>query len=249
MSIENLLEIKKINPLLFKSIPEDIIIKNTTPVKKFHIHYVKNKLTIIFTNPSLTFNINFSCQNIMNRINIHRKKPNLIKSIEGNTKKLKLNILDMTAGFGYDAFTMAAYGHKVTAIESNIYIYLMLKDALIRCNSSPLCRISKRIKLFFGKSQSLCNNSIFDIVYIDPMFLRKKKSAKVKKHTQILQKIVEPNQKNNIDIFNKALLLKPKKIIIKNPKKGYIIKPTKVNSQIVGSRNRFDIYTDNQEGI
>ena len=225
-------------------VPKKIKIINLIPEHGFYMNYVEDKLTINLINSNLRFNIDFLCPQILNRINKNIKKPNIIKSIEGRIYKNKsLNILDMTAGFGYDAFTIASYGHNITAIESNIYIYLMLKDALLRCNNTFLSRIANRINLKFDDSQFILTDFFHDVIYIDPMFDRNIKATKVKKRMQILKTLLKTDQNNEINIFKKATLLNSKKIVVKRPIKGkIIISSIKPNSQIIGTRNRFDIY-------
>ena len=216
----------------------------------FHLLYIDKQLTLIHTHKHLKLTVNFSSYDILHRISEKTAKLPLIKAIEGKRKNNKesqpLNIIDATAGLGSDSFCIAARGHQVMAIERSPVIYSLLKDGLNRAALNPSLRdISQRITLIYGEANmiiSKCKKP--DIIYLDPMFPEKNKSAKVKKNMQILQTLLmdEINVINNDKLFTIANKAAKQKVIVKRPKQSPLLSTTPPSSQLIGKSNRFDIY-------
>ncbi|QIV94049.1 16S rRNA methyltransferase [Allofrancisella frigidaquae] len=190
--------------------------------------------------------IDFNCNDILNRINPQAKKCSVIQAVEGRNKS-KLHILDTTAGLGRDFFTLAARGHKITAIEKDPYIFLLLSDSIKRAKDIPtLGLITKNITLIHNDSCDYISttNEFFDCIYIDPMFPPRKKSAKVKLDMQSLHELLQNNENSNKSLFDNAYSsAKAKKIVVKRPINGSFLSDRKPTSQLKGKTNRFDVYS------
>src|SRR5690606_5526316 len=104
-------------------------------------------------------------------------------------------ILDATAGWGRDSFILASLGFEVTMIERSPIVAVLLKDALKRAANNEAC---KRMHLIQDDAvhylQPLAEKNRPDVIYLDPMFPARKKSALVKKEMALLQTLLdEPN--------------------------------------------------------
>ena len=227
-----------------ESIIENIDVSLNKSNKYLQLH--SGILSLINNDDSI--HIDFSSTEIANRIDPKAKKCSVIQAVEGRSKD-KLNILDTTTGLGRDSFTLASRGHKIIAIEKDIYIYLLLTHALSRALiDSKIKSIAKNITLVNNDSCIFINetNIKFDCVYIDPMFPERTKSAKVKKDMQIMHSIAFNNDQVNDKILDTIFTSKVcKKAIVKRPIKADFLANKKPSHQLKGNSNRFDIYLIN----
>ncbi|WP_440683873.1 class I SAM-dependent methyltransferase [Cysteiniphilum halobium] len=235
------------NQLLDLSIPESINLKilNTLPEHCFYLKHEENLLVLKHSSSILTLCVDFNSHEIQNRIKPNTAKLDLIKAVEGKNKAI-LSVLDMTAGLGQDSFSLAARGHIIDAIEQNIYVFLLLQDGLRRAKEDPnLTTIANSIRLYFANSITFNHTQHtqkYDVIYLDPMFPERTKSAKVKKNMQLLHELVGIDDNNNQLLLKQAKALKPKKIIVKRPRLGNFIDNNKPTSQVIGKSSRFDVY-------
>jgi 16S rRNA (guanine1516-N2)-methyltransferase len=102
-----------------------------------------------------------------------------------------LAVCDATAGLGRDAFVLACLGCTVTAVERSPVIAALLTDGLERAGADPAVAeiIARRLRLLVGDARVLLprlpENERPDVVYLDPMFPSRRKSAAVKKEMRI----------------------------------------------------------------
>ena len=94
-------------------------------------------------------------------------------------------VIDATAGLGRDAFVLAAIGCKVQLIERNPVVSALLEDGLKRAYQDPEIgefMQSRMVLLPFHtiSEYATANEVPVDVVYFDPMFPHKQKSALVK---------------------------------------------------------------------
>ena len=96
-------------------------------------------------------------------------------------------IVDATAGLGRDAFVLANCGCNILMCERSPVLAALLEDALTRAINDPEIGgwICTRMKLSFSDSlttlDALSDESLPDVVYLDPMYPHSKRRAKVKK--------------------------------------------------------------------
>ena len=105
-------------------------------------------------------------------------------------------VVDATAGLGEDSLLFAAAGYKVLLFESDAVIAALLRDGLQRAaHVAQLAPVVARMQLFESNSvdvlPSLANK--VDVVYLDPMFPGRTKSAAVKKKFQLLHHLEQPS--------------------------------------------------------
>lgn len=168
--------------------------------------------------------------------------------------KDSLSVIDCTAGMGVDSFIMASVGADVLMLERSPIIAALLDDALFRfaAEHDPLHEkltlvqsdASAYLQSLLNTDSTPSNSSIPDVIYIDPMFPHKKKSALVKKEMQAFQMLLGPDQDSE-HLLTSALEVNPKRIVVKRPNEA----PELVNEQgrspsmaIRSKKHRFDVY-------
>ncbi len=131
-------------------------------------------------------------------------------------KKTNLNILDCTGGFARDACIISSLGNKVTLIEANPIVSLLLRDAIYKVQSSKIKRIFDNISIKFGNCIDFIRNTNknYDYVYFDFMF-NINKSALPNKRDQFLRKITDNDIQTNRNIVKETIERMNCKVIIK----------------------------------
>jgi len=147
--------------------------------------------------------------------------------------------LDGTCGLGSDSFLLHQAGFQVIAVEKNVIIYALLLDGIARYEqqAGETC-----FKLIFADVNNQLDEKKYDVIYLDPMFPSKVKSAKNKKTMQLFQSIHEAETDNAAALLDQALSSTCKRVVIKRPKKAPILTNFKPTFQIVGKTCRFDAY-------
>ena len=154
--------------------------------------------------------------------------------------------IDATAGFGEDALLLAAAGFHVQLFEHDPVIAALLADGLARAAADPqLSLIASRMRLTCGDSvQALTARASMDVakpdvVYLDPMFPARQKSAAVKKKFQLLHHLEAPCTDEE-GLLRAAIACGPRKVVIKRPAKGPYLAGIKPSYSIDGKAVRYD---------
>ena len=161
------------------------------------------------------------------------------------TTQTNVKGIDATAGMGEDAFLLAACGYEMTLYEQNPVVAVLLKDALRRAKKNPKLKdIVSRMQLVEGNSVDELKSRVddIDLIYLDPMFPKRKKSALIKKKFQLLQKLETPCE-NEEELLEAAFSAAPRKIVIKRPAKGEYLAGKKPSYIIDGKSVRYDVFT------
>ena len=161
------------------------------------------------------------------------------------------NILDVTAGLAGDAFVLAALGCPVTLIERSPILFTLIENAVQRASLSDSFEVI--LKQGFGvlncdaneyiKNQLANNHPAPDVIYIDPMYPIRKKSALVKKDMQILQRLHEKDDDNAPDLLENALHYTKKRVVVKRPLHAETLNNRQPNTCVKSKNTRYDIYT------
>ena len=151
--------------------------------------------------------------------------------------------VDATAGLGDDSLLLAAAGFTVTMFEQDPVIAALLRDALERAANEPqLAGVVARMALVEGDSVTGLREMGFspDVVFLDPMFPERTKSAAVKKKFQLLHHLERPCD-NEDELLDAALAAHPRKIVIKRPPKGPWLAGAKPSHSLAGKAVRYDV--------
>lgn len=151
-------------------------------------------------------------------------------------------LVDATAGLGQDSLLLAAAGFSVTLIECNPAIAAMLVDAIERARRDPeLADAAGRMRVIEGNSLKVLRDLSMppDVVYLDPMFPGRSKSAAVKKKFQLLHRLEMPCE-DEMALLEAARAAHPRKIVIKRPVKGPHLAGVKPDYTLRGKAVRYD---------
>ncbi|MGF1683056.1 class I SAM-dependent methyltransferase [Photobacterium makurazakiensis] len=159
-------------------------------------------------------------------------------------------VVDGTAGLGRDAFVLASLGCKVQMVERHPVVAALLDDGLQRAKQDGDIGgwVSERLTLLHASShnalEQLAADPDFvapDVVYLDPMYPHKKKSALVKKEMRVFQTLVGPDLDADA-LLAPALALATKRVVVKRPDYAEFLADKKPSTAIETKKNRFDVY-------
>jgi len=161
----------------------------------------------------------------------------------GLNKKRELTVLDATAGLGRDAFVLASLGASVTLVERNPVVAALLYDGLRRgCNITELHWLAKRMTLLHSPGiDALQQHPAVDVVYLDPMFPPRDKTALVKKEMRAFHDVVGSDTDADA-LLAPALLLAQKRVVVKRPGYADFLAGKAPTMSVTGKNNRFDVY-------
>ena len=214
------------------------------PSQGFYLAIQDNILQLCLAESPLMLRVNFLSFSMQARIDQKTKKLDIVKAVTGRAKQ-PLYVLDMTAGLGQDALTLAGQGHKVTALEQNPYVFILLKQGLLQAKQAGLSKIISNITPIFGDAVTVTvSKGMFDVIYLDPMFPVRQKTAKAKKNMQLLKMLISHSTENDFLLFDRALSLNGKKVIVKRPRVAAFLANKMPTSQLIGKSSRFDIYVN-----
>ena len=162
-----------------------------------------------------------------------------------------LLVLDATAGLGRDGFLLAAAGFRVHMCERNAVIAALLADGLLRAAATPaLAAVARRVTLIVDVALTVLTRpeESPDIIYLDPMFPVRNKSAKVKQELRLLQ-LIEDGREDGEALLRAALLATPRKVVVKRPLKGPLLGNLRPAYSLKGKAVRFDVYVGPPRGL
>lgn len=173
------------------------------------------------------------------------KKEAIAKAV-GLKGQTSLTVLDATAGLGRDAFVLASLGCKVQLIERSPAVAALLADGLQRATMNPELAgwLPQRLSLQHGIAVDIMSQWMVakpDVVYLDPMFPHRKKSAAVKKEMRLFQQLLGPDEDADA-LLAPALALAVKRVVVKRPADAPYLANQKPQIEMQGKANRFDIY-------
>ncbi|MBU2918349.1 class I SAM-dependent methyltransferase [Psychrosphaera sp. F3M07] len=163
--------------------------------------------------------------------------------------KSSLKVFDATAGMGKDAFVLASLGCEVTLVERQQPIYALLVDGFRRAKTSThLPWFEERMSLIHAPAQqaltqAISNKQDVDVVYLDPMFPHREKSAAVKKDMALFQTFVGTDDDAD-ELLPSAITLAKKRVVVKRPDYAPFLNTQQPSTQIKTKKNRFDVYVN-----
>ena len=164
----------------------------------------------------------------------------------GLNKKPGLSVIDATAGLGRDAFVLASLGAMVTLVERNPLVAALLADGLRRGARDPQTAdwLPQRMQLVHLPAlEALCSLPAPDVVFLDPMFPPREKSALVKKEMRAFHDVVGADDDADA-LLAPALALAKHRVVVKRPGYAEFLAGKKPTMSIEGKNNRFDVYVN-----
>ncbi|MFI4938426.1 MAG: class I SAM-dependent methyltransferase [Candidatus Berkiellales bacterium] len=188
--------------------------------------------------------VNFNQGKIRYRQQHLQGRNELIAKAVGWKKDPILHVFDTTAGFGNESFLLAKLGCHVTLFERNPTIGALLQEGLQRGLADPqIAHIIERMTLLQTCAIAYLKENRFleppDVIYCDPMFEPRVKSALVKKEMQWLQGIVGHDE-DAAELVGLALHVAKKRVVVKRPNYAppLVAKP---QLEFRGRSHRFDV--------
>jgi 16S rRNA (guanine1516-N2)-methyltransferase len=169
----------------------------------------------------------------------------MIAKAVGVQPGVRPSVLDATAGLGRDAFVLASLGCAVTMSERQPIIAALLEDGLSRAaHDIEVAPIAAQMRLLQGNAIELMRDWQGEppqVIYLDPMFPHRDKSALVKKEMRLFRPLVG----DDLDapaLLQAALALASHRVVVKRPRKAPIIEGAKPSYALEGKSSRYDIY-------
>jgi len=169
----------------------------------------------------------------------------MIAKAVGVQPGIRPRVLDATAGLGRDAFVLASLGCSMTLIERQPLVAALLEDGLARAaGHAEVEPIVARMTLLAGNAIELMTawrGEPPQVIYLDPMFPHRDKSALVKKEMRLFRPFVG----DDLDapaLLAAALALASHRVVVKRPRKAPVIDGAKPGYALEGKTSRYDIY-------
>lgn len=225
-----------------KNLPDSYVLVFTS--KTIYLTSTKEK-------QSLRVEADFVSGSVAHRRQFGGGKGQQIAKAVGLTKGFLPKILDATAGLGKDAFVLASLGATLTLLERSPIVHALLSEGLKQARlfaeenaDEVLMGILQRMKLieldsteFLSKEQES-----FDVVYLDPMFPERKKSALVKKEMRVFHEVVGSDLDADA-LLAPAIENAEYRVVVKRPRIAPDLAGSKPSYRLEGKSSRFDVYT------
>lgn len=155
-------------------------------------------------------------------------------------------VLDATPGLGRDAFVLATLGAQVHLIERSPVVATLLHDGIARANMDVEVRpIVARLRLSVGEAgvimAGLAQAERPDVVYLDPMYPARDKSALVKKEMRAFRELVGEDE-DAPALLTAALACARRRVVVKRPRGAKPVAGPAPIGSIDGKTTRYDLY-------
>ena len=156
-------------------------------------------------------------------------------------------VIDATAGLGRDAFVLASLGCTVSLLERSPIIAALLRDGLARAARDREIGlwVRQRLHLLGADSRDYLPKLLAeqrpDVVYLDPMYPHRQKTALVKKELRLLRALVGDDQ-DAASLLATALVCARRRVVVKRPRRAPTLSGLTPDFQSCAPNTRFDIY-------
>lgn len=155
-------------------------------------------------------------------------------------------VVDATAGLGRDAFVLAALGCRVTLVERSPVFAALLEDGLARARLNlKTAPVVDRMRLVHADSNTylrqIAETNRPDVVYLDPMYPHRSKSALVKKEMRFARAIVGGDDEAPA-LLATALETARERVVVKRPRPAEPLDGPKPTVALESKNTRYDVY-------
>lgn len=158
------------------------------------------------------------------------------------------DVFDATLGLGRDAFLLASLGCRVRAAERSPVVRALVEDALRRARSEGRSLdVLDRLEILPGDAFALLEQIEHsperpEVVLLDPMFPERRKSARVRKEMQLVQRLLGADTDADL-LLQQALRAARRRVLVKRPHGAVALDGGRPPSLTVDGRSlRFDVY-------
>jgi 16S rRNA (guanine1516-N2)-methyltransferase len=172
-------------------------------------------------------------------------KGDLFKKALGNWPK-ETPLLDLCGGWGRDSLCFASWGFKASCLERHSEVFKLVSKTFqeLKTRNSIYENILKNISYLNIDAKDFLKNTKdnWPLIYLDPMYPDRKKSALGKGEMRILKELVGDDP-DKAELAQLAFEKTKKRLVIKGPKLSpsllELVRPTHV---FKGSSTRFEIF-------
>ncbi|WP_285163730.1 class I SAM-dependent methyltransferase [Shewanella goraebulensis] len=218
---------------------------------EFELRFEQNTLTLHKRDePKLDgIEVDFVSGAVAHRRKFGGGRGQTIAKAVGLKQGISPTVVDGTAGLGRDAFVLASLGCKVIMVERHPVVAALLEDGLRRAYEDAEIGdwMRERMSLFHGSSiEALVDAAAqsgeeIDVVYLDPMYPHREKSALVKKEMRVFQTLVGADLDAD-GLLKPAQALATKRVVVKRPDYAEDLDGVKPSMVLAQKKNRFDVY-------
>lgn len=153
-------------------------------------------------------------------------------------------VLDMTAGLLQDSLILARCGFKVTALERNTALWQTAQNSLQAfIEETDFNDTAERLTHLQADARHWKPQAEYAVVYLDPMFPARDKSAAVTKEAQFLQSHETPaSPEDQQALLGQAMAIASKRVIVKRPAHAPYLAEQKPDFSDDGKAIRYDVY-------
>lgn len=180
---------------------------------------------------------------------INRAQEPLLRALDWHSEAPQ-TLFDLTAGLGRDSLMLLHAGFTVTMFERDPVLQVLLGEAVKRfqaekpVDASRLTFIAEDAgayltRLIVGNVNG--NASVPDLIYMDPMYPEREKSALVKKELRIIRNRVGADHDSEI-LLEKALQTGAKRVVVKRPSHAPFVGDKSPHHSVESPNTRFDVY-------
>lgn len=154
----------------------------------------------------------------------------------GLQRRPEVRVLDLTAGLGRDARTLAGLGAHITLYERHPLLQALLLDACSHQAPDLAARLQLR-----------CENALdaiwpaADVIFLDPMFPSAGKRAAPGREMQYLQALLGADEDAE-SLWRRALDSGVHRVVLKRPPRGARVRLGQPQASYGGGRVVYDVY-------
>ncbi len=195
--------------------------------------------------PASTVRVDFNAPGT--RFRHRQQKKELLLRAMGSAEGTGLTVIDGTGGLGRDSFVLARAGYRVLVFERQPVIARLLADGLERAGrvaqTAPVVQritLTRRDVLDPLETMAQQDKQV-ELVYLDPMFPGRRKSARVKKESRVLQ-LLATQQDDPARLLRAAAAACTRRVVVKRPRTAPPLAEISPSFSLKGKTVRFDIY-------
>lgn len=163
------------------------------------------------------------------------------------------HVIDATAGLGRESFVLATLGCTVTLLERSPLVHALLEDGLKRArlaDDAEVADIANRMTLHLADArdwlETLPADSLPEVIYCDPMFPERQKTALVQKEMRFFHTVVGSDDDSD-GLLAVARRRARHRVVVKRPRHAPELAACKPAFVITGKAVRYDVYLGSGE--
>ena len=158
------------------------------------------------------------------------------------------SVLDATAGLGRDAFVLASLGCELVMLERSPIVAALLLDGLERARKDrEVAATVQRMQLQCGDAvdilEALRSEQRPDVIYMDPMYPHRQKSALVKKEMRMLRELVGDDG-DSTALLSAARRQARYRVVVKRPAAADCVGGIAPSMMLRSPNTRYDVYVN-----